>query len=52
MTPTDERVKDVADGNSGYIVERCRGRQIVCAHKDDQEIEVLGNWDIESELLV
>jgi len=50
VAPTDEIVKDVADEDPGYIVERCRGRQVARARKDDREIEVLE--EIESELFV
>jgi len=50
VAPTDEIVKDVADEDPGDIVERCRGRQVARARKDDREIEVLE--EIESELFV
>ena len=47
---TNEIVKDEADKDPGYIVERCRGGQVVCGTKDDREIDVLEH--IESELFV
>ena len=34
-------VKDVADEHPGYIVERCRRRQVGRARKDDREIKIL-----------
>ena len=37
----DEMVKDVANQHPGYIVERCRGRQVGCACKDDWKIKIL-----------
>ena len=41
VVTTNEIVKDEADKDPGYIVERCRRRQVVCAKKDDREIDVL-----------
>ena len=41
VPPTDEIVKYVTDEGPGYIVERCRGRQVVRAYKDEREVEVL-----------
>ena len=40
VATTNEIVKDEADKDPGYIVERCRGRQVVCA-KNDREINIL-----------
>lgn len=50
VATTHEIVKDVADDDPGYIVDRCRGRHVPRARKDDREIEVLE--EIESELFV
>jgi len=47
VAPTDEIVKDEAYEDPGYIVERCRGRQVGSARKDDREIEVLEETDFE-----
>jgi len=47
VAPTDEIVKDEAYEDPGYIVERCRGRQVGSARKDDREIEVLEECDFE-----
>ena len=50
MAPTHEIVKDEADEDPWYIVDRCRGRHVGRARKDDREIEVLE--EIESEPFV
>ena len=47
---TNEIVKDEADKDPGYKVERCCGRQVARNPKDDREIEVLEH--IQSELFV
>jgi hypothetical protein len=47
VAPTDVIVKDEADQDPRYIVERCRGRQVASARKDDREIEVLEETDFE-----
>ena len=38
---TDEMVKDVADQDRWYIVDRRQGRQVGRGRKDDREVEVL-----------
>ena len=47
MAPTDEIVKEVAYEDPGYKVERCRGRQVAGARKDEREIEILEKIDLE-----
>jgi len=47
VAPTDEIVKEVADQDPGYIIQRCRGRHVARARKDDREIEVLEETDFE-----
>jgi hypothetical protein len=48
VATTNEIVKDEADKDPGYIVEKCRGR--AQTPKDDREIDVLEH--IQSEFLV
>ena len=50
MAPTDGIVKDVADEDPWYVVERRRRGQVARAPKDDREIEVPEH--IQSELFV
>ena len=50
VATTNEIVKDEADKDPGYIVERCRRRQIACTAKDDRKIDVLEH--IQSKLFV
>ena len=50
MATTNEIVKDEADEDPGYIVERCRGRQVTRTPKDEREIDILER--IQSELFV
>jgi hypothetical protein len=50
VATTNEIVKDEADKDPGYIVERCRGKEVACSPKDDWEIDILEH--IQSELFV
>ena len=50
VATTNEIVKYIADEGSGYIVERCRRRQVVCAYKDDRKVGILEH--IHSELFM
>ena len=50
VATTNEILKDEADKDPRYIVERCRGRQIARTPKDDREVDVLEH--IQSELFV
>jgi len=47
VAPTDEIIQDKAQEDPGYIIQRCRGRQVASARKDDREIEVLEETDFD-----
>ena len=47
MPSADDIIRNVADQHPGYIVERCRGRHVGGAHKDDWEIDVLEHIQLE-----
>ena len=50
VATTNEIVKDEADNDPGYIVERCGWRQVARTRKDDRKIDILER--IQSELFV
>src|SRR5579863_7502029 len=47
VSPTDNVVKEEADENPGYIVERRRGRHVHRAREDEREIKVLEERHLE-----